>query len=212
VSESGFDYRLISDILSREKYEPAPLQVWRQDDGTRGLSIDFSALARGQGQTNGLHERRVPIPANVVSLFGRIDDLFAKLAREHVDDAGKVRGGALRPALFVLFQNAPERLDLRHAPSKTKAEPFLSRFDRAVDALFFRAIDEELSAADDAERETARRRWLDQLRTLAHDELEDAAQSVPLSGLRRYTTIEAARGALDKAFDRQFVPTTAEAS
>jgi CRISPR system Cascade subunit CasA len=212
VAASGFDYKLVSQIISRDKFEPAPLQVWRQDDGSRGLSIVFSALARGQGETNGLHERVVPIPPQKLALFGRIDDPFAKLARERVDDAGVVRRSVLRFALFVLFQNAPETLNFGHTPSVAKAEPFLVAFDRAVDEVFFPAMDEEFKAADDPGRKSARRKWLEQLRDLAHAELRAAVQSVPLSGLRRYTTIEAARRALDSSFDNRFSELRQEAS
>jgi len=212
VSAEGFDYKLVSQIISRDRFEPAPLQEWRQDDGTSGLSIVFSALARGQGATNGLHERRVPIPAGRASLFGKADDPYAKLAKERVDDAGNVRGRVLRLALFDLFQNAPEALNLGHAPSEAKVKPFLNAFDRAVDAIFFSAVEEELNARDDAMRAAARRRWLEELRSLAHEELENAAQSVPLSGLRRYTTLQAARGMLDASFDKRFAPIASEAS
>ncbi len=53
VSGEGFDYKLVSQIINRDRFEPAALQVWRQDDGTAGLSIVFSALARGQGRQTG---------------------------------------------------------------------------------------------------------------------------------------------------------------
>jgi CRISPR system Cascade subunit CasA len=42
VTESGFDYKLVSQILNRDKFAPAPLQVWRQDDGTKDISVVFS--------------------------------------------------------------------------------------------------------------------------------------------------------------------------
>ena len=212
VTGSGFDYKLVSQILNREKFDPAPLQAWRQDDGTKEVSVVFSVLARGQGETNGLHERVVPIPPEKVAWFGRIDDPFAKLAKERVDDAAEVRRGSLRTALFVLFQNAPETVEFRHAPSETKSEPFLSAFDRDVDQIFFPAMDEELNAPEEQARMAARRRWLQQLRDLAHGELEAAVQSVPSSGLRRYTTIEASRSALDRSFNKRFAAVQPETS
>jgi CRISPR system Cascade subunit CasA len=212
VSASGFDYKLVSQILNREEFAPAPLQEWRQDDGTTGLSVVFSVLARGQGETNGLHERIVPIPPEKAAWFGRVDDPFAKLAKERVDDAGKVRRGPLRSALFVLFQNAPEAVNFGHSPSETKSKPFLNAFDRDVDQIFFPAMDQELSAEGEQARAAARRRWLQQLGDLAHAELEAAVQSVPFSGLRRYTTIEAARSMLDRSFDKHFAELQPEAS
>jgi hypothetical protein len=112
----------------------------------------------------------------------------------------------------VLFQNAPETVEFRHAPSETKSEPFLSAFDRDVDQIFFPAMDEELNAPEEQARVAARRRWLQQLRDLAHGELEAAVQSVPSSGLRRYTTIEASRSALDRSFNKRFAAVQPETS
>ncbi len=57
-----------------------------------------------------------------------------------------------------------------------------------------------------------RRGWLNDLRALAHAELENAAQSVALSGLRRYTTLQSARDMLDASFDKHFAPVALEAS
>jgi CRISPR system Cascade subunit CasA len=212
VSASGFDYKLVSQILNRDEFRPGPLQEWRQDDGTTGLSVVFSALARGQGETNGLHERVVSIPPEKAAWFGRTDDPFAKLAKERVDDAGKVRRGPLRSALFVLFQNAPETVNFGHAPSETKSKPFLNAFDRDVDQVFFGAMDDELKSEEEGARADARRRWLQQLRELAHAELEVAVQSVPSSGLRHYTTIEASRSMLDRSFDKHFAELQTEGS
>ena len=81
-----------------------------------------------------------------------------------------------------------------------------------MDAVFFGAIEEELNAPDDAMRAVARGRWLEELRSLAHAELENAAQSVPLSGLRRYTTVQAARDMLHAIFDKRFAPVVSEVS
>ena len=71
VTASGFDYKLVAQILNRDRFDPAPLQVWRQDDGTKDISVAFSVLARGQGETNGLHERVVPIPPEKAAWFNK---------------------------------------------------------------------------------------------------------------------------------------------
>jgi CRISPR system Cascade subunit CasA len=211
IAAGGFDYKLVTQIISRKSFDPAPLQEWRSEDGLRGLTLRLSALARGQGETNGLHERNVPIPSGKVLLFGKTDDPFANLSRQRVEDAGAVRLKILNLALLVLFQNAPETVNFNHSPSKAKAAPFLEAFDRRVDTTFYDEIEYELNAPDEAARAAARRAWLERLRDFARDELESARQSVPLSSLRRYTTVAAARAALEARFSRLFDPIVAEA-
>jgi CRISPR system Cascade subunit CasA len=211
IASGGFDYKLVAQIISRKSFDPAPLQEWRKGDESRGLTLRLSALARGQGETNGLHERIVPLPSGRVSLFGQVDDPFAALARERVEDAGAVRSKALNLALLKLFQNAPESVNFNHAPSKAKAAPFLEAFDRKIDAIFYDEIGAELNAPDEATRAVARHAWLDQLRVFAREGLEAAQRSVPLSSLRRYTTVAAARDALETRFRGLFDPIVAEA-
>lgn len=82
------------------------------------------ATVRGQGGTDGFHERSIAIPRGCMSIFGEHPDELAKLARERVDDAGDVRRGVLRTAIFVLLQNAPETS--RDAAVRNDA-PFRSR-------------------------------------------------------------------------------------
>jgi CRISPR system Cascade subunit CasA len=211
VDGSGFDYKRVTDLLDKSAFEPAPLQLWRQDDGREGLSLNMTALARGQGGTDGFHERRVPLPPSAARLLGKVDDPYARLARRRVEDAGTTRRAVLRTALFVLFQNAPDDLNLRHAPSDTKAEPFLAAFDRRVDRVFFEMIRAEFDAAPD-DKDAARRVWLDTLQGLARVTLEEAATSVPLSGLRRYSTIAAARATLNATFHKRFLEQAADVS
>jgi CRISPR system Cascade subunit CasA len=197
--------------MDKKAFDPAPLQYWRQDDGMKGLKLVMTGLARGQGGTDGFHERRVPIPSSAISFFGKDDDPMATLARTRVADAGTTRRAVLRTALFVLFQNAPDDLNLRHTPSEGKAEPFLAAFDRRVDRVFFEMLPDELDAAPD-DKDAARHRWLDALRQFARDTLTDAEAAVPLSGLRRYSTISAARAALESTFHKRFLEQAADAS
>jgi CRISPR system Cascade subunit CasA len=206
---SGFGYQLVSELLDPKSFRPAPLQWWRKDDGSRGLSLVMTGLARGQGETAGFHERRIPLPGSAVNLLGKPGDRYAEIARQRVDDAGTTRRAALRTALFVLFQNAPESLNLRHAPSETKSEPFLTAFDRRVDAIFFESIPAELEAAPE-DLAAAREHWLEELLNIARAVFDEAATSVPLSGLRRYHTIEAARSTLEATFRNRFHEKAAE--
>ena len=210
IGAGGFDYKLVTELLASDAFEPAPLQMWCQDDGAQAVSLVMTCLARGQGETQGFHERRLPIPPGRATNFGQPRDPYAGIAKQRVADAGTARRAVLRTALFVLFQNAPDELDLRHQPSETRAAPFLAAFDRRVDAIFFSMIPAELEAEAE-NRPSARAAWLNALFRLVQDTLDEAAASVPLSGLRRYTTIEAARARLDAAFHKHFLAQASEA-
>jgi CRISPR system Cascade subunit CasA len=200
----GFNYRRVADLLDPQQYKAAPLQRWRLEDGTKGLSLILTATVRGQGGTDGFHERRIPVPAPGLPFFGARADALASLAKERVQDAAAIRLKVLRTALYVLSQSAPDKLKIPHTASETKAAPFLAAFDRAVDRDFFEALFGELAAPDDAAKRAARRRWLRALKDLAVLQLAAAKGATPRSGIRRYQAEGAAEDAIEFGFRKHF--------
>jgi CRISPR system Cascade subunit CasA len=190
----GFHYKHVADLLDPQQYKAAPLQRWRQEDGTQGHNLVLTATVRGQGGTDGFHERRIPVPAPGLPFFGERADALASLAKERVQDAATMRRRVLRTALYVLFQSAPDKLKVPHTASETKAAPFLAAFDRAVDRDFFDALFDELAAPDDAAKRTARRRWLRTLKDLAVLQLAAAKGTTPRSGRRPRKARQTASG------------------
>ncbi len=203
VDGRGFHYRRVSQLLNPAAYTPAPLQRPRPEDGEGGLTLHFVATARGQGETDGFHERRIPVPPVAAGLLSASPDRLAAMARERVEEAGKVSASVLKPALLTLFQNAPDKVNYRHPASETKAAPFLAAFDAAVDRIFFDSLFAEIEARDET-KEEARRGWLKALRDLARAQLAAAETATPRSGLRRQLAIVAARDALGGLFLHQF--------
>lgn len=184
----GFGYRRMVDLMfSGGDYRPAPLQVVATSDAAEGLNLLARALVRGQGKTEGYHERRVPLSRTIRRLLGSdVLDTVAATANERVTLAGDVQRAALRPALLALFQNGPERIDLRHDASARKAEPFLSQFDRAVDLEFFPALWREVELDDGDARRAERGAWVRQLLTEARTIVAAADEAAPKSAHRRY--------------------------
>lgn len=203
VDGAGFHYRRVANLLNPAVYQPAPLQRPRREDGRSGLTLHFVATARGRGGTDGFHERRIPVPPVAAGLLGGAPDRLAAMARERVDEAGKVSRSVLKPALFTLFQNAPEQVNYRHPASETKAAPFLAAFDAAVDRVFFESLFGEIEAKDDG-KEAARRGWLSMLRDFARAQLDAAEIATPRAGLRRQLAVVAARDALGGLYLHQF--------
>ncbi len=103
------------NLLDAEKFSAAPLQSLFETEKKGGAQIVFAAVVRGQGETQGFHERRIHVPERLKPVFMRKSasaDL-ARVARDRVSDVATAVSKALRPALFALYQAAPEKLDFK---------------------------------------------------------------------------------------------------
>lgn len=209
---SGFHYRRVVNLLDPEKFRPAPLQTLFDADSDGGAQIVFAAVVRGQGETQGYHERRIHVPERLKPVFmrqtgsGDRSAVLARVARGRTEDVATIASKALRPALFALYQAAPEKLDFQDPKAKAKAQTFLDQFDRAVDEDFFERLFEEVAepVGSDAAK-ACRKAWIeDCLRARAREALAAAEAGSPLSGVRRYRARAAAQGLLDGAITNAF--------
>jgi CRISPR system Cascade subunit CasA len=191
ITGSGWDYRRVATILDPEKFKAAPLQVWAPDDGADGISLVMMGMARGNSTTDGYHERTIPIPPRVVSLFGGTADRLGIACRERVQQADRMRSKVLYPALCALA-------------GSEKIGAFTAAFDREVDRTFFPRLFDELGAAGDAARDQ-RKQWIDELFRIAEAMLRSAETSVPVSRASRHNIVAAARSVLAGAYHRNFL-------
>ncbi|WP_024513365.1 type I-E CRISPR-associated protein Cse1/CasA [Bradyrhizobium sp. ARR65] len=203
VDGAGFHYKRVTDLLDARQYKAPTLQRWQEEDGTEGYSFVLTVMVRGQGGTDGFHERRIPLPACALPLFGAGVDTLATLANERVADAATMRVNVLRPALIAL-QGTTDNPRIAQPACEARASPFLAAFDRSVDSTFFEALFHELTAPDDAAKRTARRQWLHALRGLAIHQLATAKAFTPRSAMRRYQAEGVAEDAIESAFRRNF--------
>lgn len=200
IGEQGFDYKKVVDLMCGgtfahgHAYPPVPGDV----------ALQCQVLARGQGQTNGLHERRVRIPPK---LFGRLagltsGDPLAQRARDRVEMAGLARKSVLRPALLKLQQAGTDKLK----DAKT-ADGWTALFDQRVDQDFF----EEFWRDAEFDGPTADAQWKAWLLATCEAVLEAAIAATPYSGVRRYRAIAAAESMLQAcAIKNQFRMSTAK--
>lgn len=162
VSAGGFDYRLAQRLLLREK--PLALRPLDDEKG-EDSEIHMAVLVRGQGKTEGLHERLIPLPGTIDldgDLDGALDDddsTLADLAQEMVEVAAAVRK-IVRQAVIVYLQG-PDKPDFR----RKDATPIVTAYDRRVDEVFF----DHLFQSPNSGLEGARRRWQGFLRQAAED-------------------------------------------
>lgn len=206
----GFGYRRLSEILAQGGFIRAPLQTVGPAETQEGGGVPYvlvcRAMARGQGKTEGLHERRIRVTPEAVGAFlPEKGDELAAISRARLNEAGEI-GRILRRALMVLFQNGPERD--RFAPrdpnSADRAAPFLGAFDRGIDADFFDHLFAEVAAGGESERTALCARWLTMLKDRARAMLAGAEAGAPTSSVRRLRSRVRAEAALDAGFRKAF--------
>jgi len=188
VPASGFNYRKLADLLFGDDWHPAPAQKLRNEDSPAPVVI-AQALVRGQGKTEGYHERIVPIPGKARRIFASADGpaQLGERAKIRSNRVGEVSHSLLKPAILTLFQGVRDKkLDLRD----TRADPWIDRFETRVDDIFF----EELFHAVELSDEPARRAWDHSLDLLARRTLREALDEAPLPSAQRYSLLAAAEG------------------
>lgn len=196
VAGGGFHYRLTQELLLTGEWLHGAAADSSRVPG-RGWFV-LEALARGQGETQGYHERLVPIPPKIRPLLGRTQerDRLGALAKARVEAAGKCRREVLRGPLQILFQGDPAKPDWKD----DRPTPWLDALDASVDREFFPRLwaDAELPADE------AQQRWLLLLRALAQAQLESAIGRAPLPVARRYRAIAAAERVFRARFRKVF--------
>lgn len=190
ITSKGFNYQLVSELMFGGKYKPPTAH--NLDKPANGESLIFitQGITRGQGITEGYHERRVPISPKVRSLL--IANQKAQLERasgQRITAIGDVRG-LLRYALVVLFESGDVK-DIRQASKahEAKVRKFSAPFEGAEDARFFYDLNEEIDAADPSAQ---RLQWLLGLVERAEAILKKAFGAGPRSGIQRYRAQSAA--------------------
>ncbi len=186
VGESGFSYKLLQNLLLGDEYS-APIALEFQDDEEEGAYLVARTLVRGQGKTDGLHQRIVPVPSDVTRRLFKDPtekEKLAKRAKQRVELAGHVQNNILRPAISPLLASGKEQ---RVSPDKIR--PWLDRFDDSIDEHFF----DSLWGSVDKPDEEARRMWEEILYREAQKQLEKAEQSIPMADIRRLKAISKAR-------------------
>ena len=202
VDSRGFGYRPLVSILFPRDGSRAPLQEVVADDAAEDLALVARALVRGQGKTEGYHERRVPLSRIVRRFSGALaTDPVADVAHTRVRLAGEM-ARVLRFALLALFENGPDKVDSDNDAAVRKATPFIVRFEREVDADFFDALWREVEEDDPASRHTERARWIRSLLHRARALLAEADGAGAKSTRRRFRARVQAEAALHGAARR----------
>ena len=186
LGESGFTYELIQQLLLGEEYA-TPIALEFQQDEQDGAFLICQALVRGQGKTDGLHRRVIPIPPTVTAkLFQKSTDkeLIAKRAQNRIALAYDVQRKILRPSISSLLSSGTDQ-----RVEYDKVAPWINRFDNEIDRRFF----ESLWASVEMAPEKATRQWEEILLEEAEKIFKEAEGSTPIAQLRRLRAVSKAR-------------------
>lgn len=187
ITSNGFTYKLVSELMFGGKYQAPTAHNLNQAGEDGGLIFITQGVARGQGKTEGYHERRVPISPKARSLLmssqkGQLHQISGQRIAA-ISDVRKL----LWLASAVLFANgiSGDSTD----GNKAKASKFSAPFELAEDVRFFDDLNEELEAEDPPAQ---RLLWLLGLVGRAEVTLKAAFDAGPRSSIQRYRAQSAA--------------------
>lgn len=186
VGRGGFHYQLLARLVFGGDFEDATAQAFRSGDGDPMLFL-ASVMSRGQGKTEGLHQRALHLTGTPRRRLGRPDEraAIAKRASNNVQQARKMRSKVLFPALkkISLGENTVE-----------------DDFDARVDEVFFNDLFDLLEHDEDQ----AALAWERRLYDTAWMELQRAIDRCCVPSARWYQAVSDAesmfRGCLRKQF------------
>ncbi|WP_295543164.1 type I-E CRISPR-associated protein Cse1/CasA [uncultured Pseudacidovorax sp.] len=183
VSGTGFDYKLMTELLTGSRFTQGA--AWRLDGWPDGAHVQLVAQAtvRGQGKTEGYHERRVPIsPRLRRRMEGAQRAVVARMAAERIAAIAAMRK-ILWSSLVLLFANGDG--DERNDSISDKAGRFARPFEQGEDARFFDDLIEEAEAPE-PDTASVRSRWAEGLVARAEQVLHQAFDAGPRATMQRY--------------------------
>lgn len=149
-------------------------------------------LVSGDGGTDGLLRRELPVPPSVLWQRFSAAAALAQRAQQFVNLAGQASGKALRSALLQ-FVDGGDDVDWKNRDFTRAVEPWVDRYEQAIDEVFFEQLFDTLERESDDEQ-AAQRQWVAWLATTAETHLAQAAQALPTrDGSRRFARARAER-------------------
>jgi CRISPR system Cascade subunit CasA len=199
ITDKGYDYKLATELMLGGKYKRTLTQQLMDGDGSEGIVFLMQGVTRGQGKTEGYHERRIPISRRVrQALRLNATDSLAKLAEERVHTIGELRK-VLWSSLCVLLENGERDGKPADGTSK-RANTLAAPFEQQEDTRFFDDLFEEIESDQPV---SVREQWLLSLADRAEAVLKTAFHAGPRSGIQRYRAQSAALGRFHGSLRRQ---------
>ena len=186
LSGGGFTYKRVKEYLfdwqQSDLLKPTPDE--QRSDET--MQLVARAVVRGQGKTEGYHERIIPIRSKARNAMLRRDSTedLGGIAQKRIDRIGIVQRILSHAIQVFAARGDSDKVSPEH---RRLASPWLNRLDEIVDARFFDDLQTEFEADDTAERERIHNDWLqDFVLSNARNILHAAADSLPCPAIHRY--------------------------
>lgn len=187
LSSAGFRYDRLAKLLFDGSAYALPRAMTVDAAGEKRWRIVARGMAGGQGKTDGYHERNdIVFAPRVVTAFGRRKerDELASVCEALLEEIAEV-SRAMRLGVAVAASGGKLMSDLTKA-DRMQAAPYARRFDAAVDALFFGAVERRYVAEDEASEKDERKSLAKAMVTAANALLEEAVEAVPCPTIRRH--------------------------
>lgn len=176
--------RVVDGLFSADWKEPLLLSPAASGRGsTDNMNLVARGMVRGEGGTEGFHERIIPLRHRTLQIFGRPGGpkTLEDISRERIERISDV-AGVLRRAVAT-FAAGGKANDIKEE-HWNRAKPWGAKLTELIDTSFFEDLQDEANA-DESDRETVRLRWLQELADGAESILGDAMQSLPCPAISR---------------------------
>ena len=185
LSRGGFTYKRVAEYLF-DWDRPALLRPTQSEQHSSGpMRLVARGMVRGQGKTEGYHERSIPIGNKTKTAMLRRDATqeLGDIAKGRIEEIRKVQR-ILSHAIQVFAAGGDSN---KISPqSRDVARLWLNKLDEIVDSRFFGDLQAEFEAGE-SERQDIRNHWLKNgVVAHARDLLHDASDSLPCPAIRRY--------------------------
>ena len=185
-----FNYeRVVDGLLSPDWKTPILLQQTRSEGD---MQLVARGMVRGEGRTEGYHERVIPLRQRTIQIFGRSGgtEEIGDIARKRIERVAVVQR-ILRYAVSVFA--AGGRTESIPDEHRTRANSWANKLTEAVDDGFFEALQDEIDA-EDADKDRIFNEWLRGVVDDAHNILLGAIASLPCPEIRRHKAQVQAEG------------------
>ena len=162
-----------------------------QRDSDSDMQLVARGMVRGEGGTEGYHERIIRLRPRTLQVFGRPGGIktLEDISRERIQRISDVEGILRRSvATFAAKGKAretgsPNDIDIKDE-HWSRAKLWVDKLSELMDVDFFEDLQDE-ALADDSQRQNERKKWLQKLADNAESILYDAIQSLPCPEIHR---------------------------
>ena len=183
LSALGFRYRRTAEYLSAEWKQPVLFEPLDSEKGA--LTLVARGMVRGQGKTEGYHERTIELRPKAVGAFGspRALEELGETSGERIEDIRRLQR-ILRHAISVFAAGGDT--DGISDDHRDRANTWVNRHDDIVDRDFFSDLQDEFEADGTEQRRRVRNNWRRGLIDEARAVLQQAEDALPCPAINRY--------------------------